>query len=224
MNRNGTALVVGVLLVMAGFLFLLQNFGLLFFSHLPFWAGLSATLWGMLFAAGGLAFLGVFASNRDQWWAAIPGFTLMGLGGLIWLGGIAPRLAAGWGAPTFFVAIALGFVIIYLTHPENWWAIIPGGTMLTLSAVTWLGARDAGTAAGGILFLGLGLTFLAVYLLPKGQTQRQWALIPGGIMLFMGLLVSASASHWINLIWPLALILGGAFLVLRNLSSHHTVE
>ena len=72
MNNSRTgALAVGALLVAFGVLFLLQNFGL--------FGGAEDLVFLVLFGAGGLAFLYVFATNQQQWWAVIPGFVLLGL-------------------------------------------------------------------------------------------------------------------------------------------------
>jgi hypothetical protein len=74
---------------------------------------------------------------------------------------------------------------------------------------------------GGSLFLGLGLTFLLVALLPGG-TARSWALIPGIILLVLGALRGMSFLGVAQYFWPAVLILLGAYLVfrfLRNQSS-----
>ena len=55
---------LGILLVLLGGLFLLQNFGFL--------GGLGAFIWAVLFGFGGLAFLVVFLANRENWWASDP--------------------------------------------------------------------------------------------------------------------------------------------------------
>lgn len=72
-----------------------------------------------------------------------------------------------------------------------------------------------GFETGGIFFLGLGLTFLLVAIIPTPEGQMRWALIPAVILLVMGLLLTAALTQLINFIWPLALILLGLFLVLR---------
>jgi hypothetical protein len=43
----------------------------------------------------------------------------------------------------------------------------------------------------------------------------KWAFIPAGIMIVMGLLITAALSPLINYIWPSALILAGLLLVFR---------
>lgn len=206
--KSGRAyLGVGALLIVLGLLFLLQNFGV--------FGGLENVIWLVLFGAGGLAFLWVFFSNQEHWWAIIPGFTLLGLALLI---GFGERLGA-WGGALFLGAIGLSFWVIYLLHREHWWAIIPGGALVTLALVAGLSdvMPDEGMAIGGILFLGFALTFLLVYLAPTPQGRMKWALIPAGILGVMGVLMMLSLGGLVNYVVPLALILAGGLLVARVL-------
>lgn len=206
--KSGRAyLGVGALLIVLGLLFLLQNLGL--------FGGLQNIIWLVLFGAGGLAFLWVFFSNREQWWAIIPAFTLLGLALLL---GFGERLGA-WGGAFFLGAIGLSFWAIYLLHREHWWAIIPGGALVTLALVAGLSdvMPDQGMAIGGILFLGFALTFLLVYLTPTATGRMKWALIPAGILAVMGVLMLLSLGGLVNYVAPLALILAGGFLVARVL-------
>ena len=72
---------LGILLVVLGLLFLLQNFDLFNINVL------GDLIWGVLFGAAGLVFLWVFVSNLEgNWWAVIPGFTLLGLAGPVAFG------------------------------------------------------------------------------------------------------------------------------------------
>lgn len=205
--KSGRAyLGVGALLIVLGLLFLLQNFGL--------FGSLENVIWLMLFGAGGLAFLWVFFSNREQWWAIIPGFTLLGLAFLIGFG----EYMGAWGGALFLGAIGLSFLVIYLLRRDFWWAIIPGGALITLALVAGLSevlTDDDGMAIGGVLFLGFALTFLLVYLAPAPHGRMKWALIPAGILGVMGVMFLLSLGGFINYALALGLILVGGFLVAR---------
>jgi hypothetical protein len=194
---------LGILLVAVGILFLLQNFGYLG----PF----QNLFWVVLFGAGGLAFLYVVLVNHEQWWAVIPGFTLLGLAGLIGLGEYLGAL----GAALFLGAIGLSFWVIYAMRREFWWAVIPGGTLLSVALMVALTEVIKNEAIAGVLFLGLAATFGLVYLLPTPQGRMTWALIPAGVLAIMGLLFIMTLGGWINVIWPIALILVGAFVLFR---------
>lgn len=197
----------GTLLILGGVMFLLQNLGLFEFGDL---------FWALLLGLAGVFFLSVYLQNRANWWALIPGFTLFGVASLIALTRLAPRLADNWGGSVVLGGIGLAFVAVYLAERSNWWAIIPAGVMLTLAAVAGLDETFAGIETGGIFFLGLGSTFALVALLPSHQGQMRWAWIPAAVLMLMGLLIMAAAEDLIGILWPLVLIVGGGYLILRT--------
>lgn len=207
MKESRSAIWLGALLVVAGIVFLLQNFGL--------FGEIEQLVWVVVFGLAGLAFLWVFIRDREQWWAIIPACTLLGLAALI---GLGDRLGA-WGAALFMAAIGLSFWVIYALRREFWWAIIPGGSLFSLAAM--IGAAEMGLGEGegavGIFFLGLATTFLLVYLLPTTEGRMKWALIPAGVLAVMGALFTASMGGATAYLWPAALILGGGYLVARSL-------
>lgn len=202
-NRTG-AFAIGALLVALGVLFLLQNFGV--------FANIANLIWLVLFAAGGLVFLYVFATNQQQWWAVIPGFVLLGLAVLI---GFGDRLGA-WGPALFLGSIGLAFWVIFVVRREYWWALIPAGTLSTLAVVAALADQLPGEAVGGVLFLGLAATFGLVYILTGPASQQRWALIPAAILAVLGVLLTLSLGGLINYIWALALIGVGVYLLSRT--------
>ena len=207
---TGTSL-VGLLLICAGALFLLQNFGIANF--------VTGTIWALLFALAGLVFVGVFALNRENWWAIIPGFTLLGLAALIGISTLFPTLS-GPAASLLFLAIGLSFWVIYATHRENWWAVIPGGTMITLAVIIAISAGPGGNEGQwvpSILFLGLAATFGLVYFLPTPQGRMKWALWPASILAVMGVLMTAFLGQLAGILWPLVLIAGGVAVLLRTM-------
>ncbi len=196
---------LGVLLVALGGLFLLQNFGFL--------GGLGNFIWAVLFGFGGLAFLSVFLANRENWWALIPGFTLLGLTGTMVLDELdtAGDLSGGF----FLASIGFAFLVIYLLRREYWWAIIPAGVLMTLAAIASLSSILPGDTDASLLFFGLAATFGAVYLMTTPMEQQSWALIPAGVMAIIGLLLLISGGAMTGLIVPFALIALGGIIVLR---------
>ena len=75
MKRLEVRVIGGILLIAAGVLSLLQNLGI--------FEGALAFLWALLLGAGGAFFLYVFLINRANWWAIIPGFTMLSVATLI---------------------------------------------------------------------------------------------------------------------------------------------
>lgn len=208
MKRVGVTVIIGLALILLGVLFLLDTTKVISID----WE----VIFPLLFGVGGLIFLGVFFGNtKEDWWAVIPGMTLIGLAGLMAIGIFLPESAGAWGAALFLAFIGLSFWVIYFTRKDAWWAIIPGGSLFSVALVAGLAETAGGMVSGGILFLGLALTFLLVYLLPNPEGRPGWALIPAGVLGVMGIIFMIFGGEWANFVWPVALIVGGGFLLWR---------
>jgi hypothetical protein len=201
MRRYDPRLILGVLLVLGGVLSLLSAMGIV--------SNAGGIFWGLVFTVGGLIFLYMLINNRENWWAAFPAFTLLGLAASSFL----PKSLDAYSGLVFFAGISLGFWWVYFTGTERWWAIIPAGVLLTLGIVSSV-QNASSMATGGLFFLGLGLTFILVAVLPGG-TGRSWALIPGTILLLFGALLGTPYSGITNYLWPVVLIILGGYFVLR---------
>jgi len=202
MRQLNPRLLIGVLLLVGGFISLLDAMGII--------TNAGGIFWGLIFGVGGLVFLYMlFSDQTNNWWAAFPGFTLLGMA----VSSFLPHSLDTYGGLAFFAGISLAFWWVYFTDRERWWAIIPGGVLLTLGIISAIGQ---GSAAGtsGSLFLGLGLTYILVAVLP-GSRSRMWALIPGTILLIFGAVIGTPAFGFAQYFWPLHLILLGGFFVIR---------
>jgi hypothetical protein len=200
MRRIDPRLLIGVLLVVGGILSLLDVQGII--------SNASGIFWGLIFVAGGLVFLFMLFSDPNNWWAAFPGFTLLGLAASSFL----PDSLEAYDGLVFFAGISMAFWWVYFSDRERWWAIIPAGVLLTLGIVSALD-NVTGLETGGSFFLGLGLTFILVAILPGGSS-RSWALIPGTILLIFGALIGTPFFGIAEYFWPTVLIvLGGYFLI-----------
>lgn len=213
MKRNDV--LWGALLVGAGGLLLLQNFGLL--------GPAQSMIWALLFALAGAGFLGLFLTNRSQWWPLIPGFVFFGLAAIIGLQAIAPVVAAQWSGTLFLGSLSTGFWLIYVTRPKLWWAIIPAGVLTTVAIVAGIG-QTLPEYAGSVLFFGLAATFGLVYLLPTPPNHMGWALIPAGICTVIGLLTFATSTAVLNYTWPIGLILAGLYVMYRTFSARSSLS
>jgi hypothetical protein len=72
----------------------------------------------------------------------------------------------------------------------------------------------AGLNSGSVFFIGLGLTFLLVALLPNPAGQMQWAYIPAVVLFLLGaFLGNQDAVCWAAYFWPVALIVAGILVV-----------
>ncbi len=209
MKLSKVRIIGGILLIAFGILSLLSNLGI-------FVGGLDL-FWALLFGVGGALFLYVFLGNREHWWTIIPGFVLISIGLLIALERFAPQLGGDWGGMLVVGAIGLAFWAIYFVKREHWWAIIPGSVMLTIAMIVGFSSilENAGVDTGGIFFLGLGMAFGLISLLPSPQGRMKWAFIPAVILLAMGALITAAAADLLQFVGPVALILVGLYLILR---------
>jgi hypothetical protein len=204
MKRIDFRILIGVLLILGGLLMLLDKIGLLPGATGYFWAG--------LLAVGALVFLYVFFTDRANWWAAFPGFTLAGLSAAAFL----PSNSA-LGGLAFLGGIGLGFWAVYFSSRDRWWAIIPGGVLLTLGFTSALGELNQGiTNTGGFFFVGLGLTFLLVALLAR----MRWAYIPAGVLLVFGLLLGTPFVGLGQYVWIGILLVAGIIMIIAALRSN----
>jgi len=201
---------IGIVLVVIGGLSFLQGFDVI---HLQ--GDIWTLSFAVLFAAIGAAFLYVLVSSRLNWWAAIPGFTLLGLAALMVLT-MVPGFRGVYGGAIFMASISLGFLVVYLMDRRNWWAVIPCGSVLSVAlmiALTTLGSM----LAVGVMFFGLGLTFVVLTLLPVTGIRMTWAWIPALALFLMGIFFLFLQGATAALVAPVALILVGAFLLVRPL-------
>jgi hypothetical protein len=205
-NRFWISVISGILMVAAGVLFLLGNLEIITVDV--------DIIIGPIFGVGGLVFLVIFILDTDNWWALFPAFALTAIGIIIFMDNTMPAVAGFWSGAVFLGLLGLAFLLIYIFHREHWWALIPGGVLLTLAGVTLVSETDF---AGGLFFLGLALTFGLIYLLPKPSGKSQWALYPAVILLAIGVLVTLGEANVLNYVWPLALLIAGGYVLFRSL-------
>jgi hypothetical protein len=208
----------GLLLILAGVLFLVQNF---------FFKEQAGIIWAGLFLLAALYFLAYFFFNRRSWWALIPGVILLSLGVLIGMAVLNENAGEQWGGTVFLGGIGLAFLLVYLADRSNWWAIIPGGVMFTLALVASPAiVQGNGWNAGAIFFLGLGLTFALLGTLPtpEGRFRLKWAFIPAMALLAVGAVVAVAATELLGWILPAFLIVGGGLLLFQALAGKRKDE
>ncbi|NJN44337.1 MAG: hypothetical protein HC806_06195 [Anaerolineae bacterium] len=201
----------GLLLIGAGAVLLLQNLNLL---------PQNPIIWIVVFGVGALYFLLGYFSSREYWWAAIPAFSLMGLSLMAgWELIFRNRLSQDLSTTHFLGIIGLGFIAVYLRSPKQWWAIIPAGALISIAGVGALETliKEPGPVEiGGVLFLGMGVTFFLVFLLPSADGRRRWAIWPAIGLLFVGGMITAAATDLLGILWPVALILAGLLVIMRG--------
>jgi hypothetical protein len=120
-----------------------------------------------------------------------------------------------------FAAISLlGFVSYATTGLKEWWWLFPAGIFGGLAIIVALATNHVDSAAiGSPLFFGLLLPFAAAYFMDR--TRNWWALIPGGVMLFLALttlMVDNVGGEWVGAMFLLLIALVFLFVYLSNRS------
>ena len=202
MKRFDYRILIGLALILGGTLMLLERTEVLSGAIGYFWAG--------LLAIAAAIFLYNFFSDRDRWWAAIPGFTLAGMAASSLL---LDRL--GWGGLAFLGGLGLGFWAIYITGRERWWAIIPAGVLTTLGITSALSEAYNILDTGGVFFVGLGLTFLLVAIL----AGMKWAYIPAAVLMLIGFIIGTPFVGVLEYAWIGLLLVSGLVLIIAALRS-----
>ncbi len=175
----------------------------------------SGNLTGALFMFGvALPFLVVYFTNRSRQWALIPAIATAFFGTLILLDSIVGGDWVGLSIMLLFSAI---FFFVYFRWQENWWALIPAGFFASISVVVLLSIifpQPSPFLEGvfnGVLLLGLGLTFGALWLL-RGSQPTDWARYPAIGLLAAGVLAFFFGGNS-DIFWAVSLLLGGILLV-----------
>lgn len=204
--------VLGLALILVGIFFTLEQFGLI-----P--DNARTLLTTALFVIASLVMFGLFLADRQRWWASMVGFFLAGLAGSALLGLVSQQLAETLSGPIFLGSMGLGFASVFLLQREMWWAIIPAGVMFSLTAVSYLEASNLALPfnPSGLLFIGLGLTFLLLTRVRSNGLGMQWGYYPAVPLLVLGVLLSVGSEAYWSILGPLLLIGAGAWLLLGAL-------
>jgi hypothetical protein len=102
----------------------------------------------------GLPFLTIFISDRQHWWALIPGLTMFGTAVAVLLEGLGVIEGETVGA-IVVGGVSLGFIAIYLVDRRQWWALIPGGIMGIIAFFLLLATAAEFVWPTALILLGL---------------------------------------------------------------------
>lgn len=148
----------------------------------------SSLFWGLLLIASGVL---VFAQQMGYIDQLSPQTAMLIFGGISLLGWVVYAVSAG----------------------KEWSWLFPAGIFGGLTATIWLATSGVdGAVVSSPIFFGLLIPFAGAYL--SDRLRHWWALIPGGIMLFFGLMmlvVDRLGGEWIGVTF--LLMVGLSFLV-----------
>lgn len=148
----------------------------------------SSLFWGILLIGGGALALAQQLGYLDQ----LPDSIWMWVFGLISLAAFLSYALSGW---------------------KQWGWLFPAGVFGGLAVTIGLAVNNVDNAAvGSPIFFGLLIPFAAAYL--TNRTKNWWALIPGGVMLFLALvtlLVDTAGGEWVGAMF--LFLIGLSFLI-----------
>lgn len=153
-----------------------------------------------------------FLINRMHWWLLIPAYGLiiaavetaintMIVPSVLDGGNMSTLLSAYSSGAGIMLMLSLPFFVVYILSKKNWWAFIPAGclTSLALTLVTqtlFPNSHDSRVGLyGGVLFLGIAITFGILWLRHKTQ-PTQWALYPTAGMFALAVLAYIFGNGW----------------------------
>lgn len=196
-----------------GFLLLLAGIALLTENLIDF--PLPDLLWAIAAGIFGIGFIYYAWKEPVHWWRWLAGAGLIGIAVSAFIRTSSPALSNSMDGSEFLASFALAFLLVYVFYRKYWWAVIPAGVLATFWIIEWTPLIAPEIYTESIFFIGLGLTFVVVGLLPG--IEQKWGYVPGAILLALGLLLSFEQDSLFDLAWPIGLILGGLYLVYRAL-------
>jgi hypothetical protein len=146
----------------------------------------------------------------------ILGLFLVVLGVVLALGDLVPQVHIG--ASAFFLGIGIIFILVW-ARDHNHAALYAGVLLTALNLASLLSESGAIQGPGwGMLFLGLGLIWVAAVRAARGG-GRGWQLLLGGALAIWG--GGEIAAYYLalktdNLGWPILLVLLGVFIISRT--------
>ena len=147
---------------------------------------------------------------RSGWWRVIAGLLIIVAGVLLLLVQFKWITLEGpfWG-PLFLLGGAAVFLALWLGDKAEWWPLIPGGVMLAWGLSTVLG--NLGLAEWLVALIGMvGSSLPFLYIFTRNRKTNWWALIPGGVLLLVG--VATAMGELIGGDWVATLVLLGIAL------------
>jgi hypothetical protein len=209
----------GLILIGGGVFLLLQALEIFAFGQ--------ALLWAIVFGAASVALWIALAGGRGKPWAAFLGYFVAVAATVIALDESHLLLISRLSGQTMLGALGLGFWALYIADHKRRWAVLTGGGLLSTAAATTLDElfRRAGDIPAGVFFLGMGVTFALLYLLPTGREERPtWPLYAALGLILIGFLIIASSTSIVSFLSAGALIAAGLYVIWRNRSATKAEE
>jgi len=210
----GSRIFWGIAVIIGGVMALLDNLNVIDFGEV---------FWGILAFLGAIFFLSIYPQNRSHWWALVPGISLIGIGLTILVNWLVPEFGEVWGGAILLGGIGLSFFFLYLVDHQNWWAVIPAGIMISIGIAAGIEQTYGDRFGLGIFFLGMGLTFALLPLLPTPPGKMGWAWATALILAALGAIFMFTTGEKLSYLGPIVLIGIGIALVIKSLVGNRQV-
>jgi Na+/H+ antiporter NhaD/arsenite permease-like protein len=129
----------------------------------------------------------------------------------------------GIGQSAILLVLGSLFLAGYL-YRRHYGLLIPAGVLLGLGAGS-LGAQTW-FEFGEPALLGLGAGFVSIFLIALLVERKShwWPLIPGGVLILLGLPETEQIVHYVFDNWPLILVAVGLIILLSSLARQRAPE
>ena len=162
------------------------------------------------------------AARRDREGRLWLGLILIGLGAIFLLDRVLPDIGA-------YVPLIIGLALfVAFLATRTYGFLIPAGIVSGVGAGILL---EQAYDQGGIFLLALGSGFVAIWLIGSLFRLREnhwWPLIPGGILVTIGLVDLANDSgelaELLDLGWPILLVAVGLLVIIRALAERRAPQ
>ncbi len=202
----------GLFFLLVGGFLLLQNLNL-------FRGDVNSILWATIYGFLSIFIFYQYSKRTSHWWWFILGVFLFSFA-ISNLFVLFPSIQQA-GPVVAIAGTGIGFILIFIIDRVNWWALIPGGVLFSLGIIRYFEIYEPETSTNGILFLGMGISFLLLYLIPTKIGRMNWALIPTIFLLAMGVISFFNQDFVVmSLVGPFILILGGAVVLFISFRSN----
>lgn len=195
LRNGGSSSTFGLILIGLGGMLLLSNLGII--------DGFGGIVGLIILGGLGAWLLNQYYSGRRQLWLLIAGFTM--------LGAAAATVTGAYAGAWFLGVTGFGFLTAWRENDQRWWALVPGGVLLTLAGVVIADQSMRWLDGGIVFFVGLAATFLTLYALPRNA--QSWAIFPAAASAGIALLIWGSSGSWLL---PLLLIGIGLYMLRGN--------
>lgn len=162
------------------------------------------------------------AARRDKEGRLWLGLILIGLGAIFLLDRLVPDIGA-----YLPLLVGLGFLAAFLAT-RAYGFLIPAGIVSGVGAGIVL---QRSYPEGGVFLLALGTGFVAIWLIGALFRLREphwWPLIPGGILITIGLVDLADEggrlAELLEVGWPLLLVAVGILVIIRALADRRAAQ